>query len=241
MKSSMKISALVLACSFGAACASASGAVSIGKFAGGVAETGWGRWNSGVQPLDTVVYTVTDLDSSGDGGALETNRSGFGDSWGYSFSTAGKVADFFANDAIQFDLVYRGTPTDNAQGGFSQLFQVILQSNYNSNGFTAFTSNYNNGTPVALSSFSAGGSSAGWGAGTSQVQTKTSIVIDYRAWKAGLGGTAPSYLQMWFSTNDSNRIFKAIDNVQLIQVPEPATLTALAGTAGLVLARRRSR
>lgn len=223
-----------------AAVSSASGAVSIGNFAGGVAEPGWGRWNGGVQPLDSAVYTVTDLDTSGDGGALETNIAGFSDSWGYSFSTAGRVADFYAHDLLVFDLIYRGTPTNPSDGGYAQVFQVILQSSYNSNGLQSFQQNYNDGSPVALNSFNAGGTSVGWGPGQSNVQTRLSIAIDYRAWRDSHGGTSPSYLQMWFSTNDSNRVFKAIDNVRLAVVPEPGTIAAVAGM-GLLTLRRRAR
>lgn len=229
----------VLGCAAIAVLASSvSGAVTLGNFAGGVAETGWGRWSGGVQALDSAVYTVTDLDTSGDGGALETNIAGFSDSFGYSFSTAGKVADFYAHDLLIFDLIYRGTPTNPNDGGFSQVFQVILQSSYNSNNLQAFQQNYNDGSPVALSSFGAGGSSAGWAAGSSSMQTRVSMTIDYRAWRDSHGGTEPGYLQMWMSTNDSNRRFKAIDNVRLAVVPEPTTLAAVAGLGVLALRRR---
>lgn len=229
----------VLGCAAVAVLASSvSGAVTLGNFAGGVAETGWGRWSSGVQALDSAVYTVSDLDTSGDGGALETNLAGFSDSFGYSFSTAGKVADFYAHDLLIFDLIYRGTPTNPDDGGFSQVFQVILQSSYNSNQFQSFQQNYNGGSPVALSAFGAGGSSAGWGAGQSNVQTRVSIAIDYRAWRDSHGGTSPTYLQLWMSTNDSNRRFKAIDNVRLGVVPEPTTLGLLAGVGTMALRRR---
>src|SRR3954451_6579728 len=106
--------------------ANAFGQFSIGKFAGGVAETGWGRFSGGVQPLNSTVYTVTDLDTSGDGGALETNLAGFSDSFAYSFTTAGTVSQFFNNRKLVFDLIYRGTATDPAQGGFDQVFQVLF-------------------------------------------------------------------------------------------------------------------
>src|SRR4051812_9598855 len=92
----MMYRSLVLAClCLAGVAANAFGQVSIGKFAGGVPETGWGRFNGGVQPLDSSVYTVTDLDTSGDGGALETNLPGFSDSFGYSFTMAGTVPQFF--------------------------------------------------------------------------------------------------------------------------------------------------
>ena len=106
--------------------------VVIGDFAGGVAGPGWGRFNGGVQPLDANVYTVTDL---GNGGALETNLPGFSDSFGYSFSTAGTTADFLANRYLVFDLIYRGTATNLAEGGYSQVFQVLFQRNDDGGGF----------------------------------------------------------------------------------------------------------
>lgn len=199
----------------------------IGDFDGGVAESGWGRFSGGVQPLDASVYPVTDL---GDGGALETNLAGFSDSIAYSFTTAGTVADFFANDQLVFDVIYRGTATEAANGGFSQVFQVLFQSDFN--GF-ALTSFQNTADGISLTQFGGGGTSAGWAPGDAgSVQTITEVTIDYSAFKETLpDGFNPSTLQFWMSTNDDNRVFKAIDNVRLTQaIPEPASamLVALA-------------
>jgi hypothetical protein len=216
--------------------APAFGEVVIGDFDGGVAEPGWGRFSSGVQPLDANVYTVTDL---GDGGALETNLPGFSDSFGYSFSTAGTTADLLANKYLVFDLIYRGTATNLANGGYSQVFQVIFQRNDGMGGFPS-TAYQSNSDGVALSSFNAGGTSAGWGAGTESVQMKQNVKIDYSTFKNAIpGGLSLTTLQFWMSTNDDNRIYKAIDNVRL--VPEPASI-ALAAVVSMLLAlvgRRR--
>lgn len=238
MKRSLMIAASLVV-GFGLAQASQADTV-IGAFAGGVAEAGWGRFQNGVQPLDASVFTVTDLDTSGDGGALETNIAGFSDSFGYSFSTAGTSADFFANDKLVFDLIYRGTATDAIDGGFSQLFQVLFQSNFNSFALQAITVNADN---VALSQFGNGGTAVGWGAGDpGSVQTVLNVTIDYSAFRDNLvlngfgPGNLPSTLQFWMSTNDSNRRFKAIDNVRL--TPEPAS-AALLGLGGLMMSARR--
>jgi hypothetical protein len=207
----------------------------IGEFDGGVAETGWGRFNNGVQPLNSDVYTVTDL---GDGGALETDIAGFSDSFGYSFTTAGTSSAFFDSNFLIFDLIYRGEATDIMQGGFSQVFQVLFQSNFNSFALTAYQQNADG---VALSSFGAGGTSRGWAPGTESVQTVERVVIDYRSFKETLPeGFVPTTLQFWMSTNDSNRIFKAIDNVRVV-VPEPATFGLVLVGCGMFLGSRRRR
>jgi hypothetical protein len=214
------------------------GAVTIGDFAGGVAGPGWGRFSGGVQPLDANVYTVTDL---GDGGALETNLPGFSDSFGYSFSTAGTTADFLANDFLVFDLIYRGTATNLAEGGFSQVFQVLFQRNDDMGGFPS-TAYQSNSDGVSLSSFDPGGTSVGWAPETEFVQMKENVKIDYRSFKDAIPeGASLTTLQFWMSTNDSNRIFKAIDNVRL--VPEPASLALLAMIPAILalVARRRVR
>lgn len=214
--------------------------VDIGNFAGGVAETGWGHFSGGVQPLDADVYTVTDLDTSGDGGALETDLAGFNDSFGYSFSVAGTSPAWFANDILAFDLIYRGTATNILNGGYSQVFQVLFQSDFN--GFELV--NYNTtADAVPLTQFGGGGTSVGWNPETEFVQTVLNVKIDYSSFRDYLvtnGHTSPSTLQFWMSTNDDNRIYKAIDNVRL--VPEPTSIV-LFGLGGLmfagVLRRRR--
>jgi hypothetical protein len=214
------------------------GAVTIGDFAGGVAGPGWGRFSGGVQPLDANVYTVTDL---GDGGALETNLPGFSDSFGYSFSTAGTTADFLANDFLVFDLIYRGTASNIASGGYSQVFQVLFQRNDDMGGFPS-TEYQNNADGVTLSSFDPGGTSVGWAAGTESVQTRENVKIDYRSFKNAIpDGASLTTLQFWMSTNGDNRIYKAIDNVRL--VPEPTSLMLLAVIPAMLalVTRRRVR
>lgn len=212
------------------------GQVFIGEFDGGVAETGWGRFSGGVQPLDANVFTVTDLPGT-NGGALETDLAGFSDSFGYSFSTAGTSADWYANKYLVFDVIYRGLATDINSGGFSQVFQVLFQSDFNSFELQAYTSNADG---VPLNQFGGGGTAVGWGANSEFVQTVLSVVIDYSSFRDYLvtnGHTSPSTLQFWMSTNDDNRIYKAIDNVRL--TPEPASLGLLGIGGLLMLARRR--
>jgi hypothetical protein len=213
----------------------AHGQTVIGEFTGGVAETGWGRFSGGVQPLDNNVYPVADLG----GGALETDLAGFMDSFAYSFTMAGTVDEFFANNFLEFDLIYRGTATNIAEGGFSQLFQVLFQSDFNSFAFTTYQQNADG---VPLSQFGGGGTSVGWAPGTEFVQTVENVRIDYRSFKDTLpDGFNPSTLQFWMSTNDGNRRFKALDNVRLV-VPEPTSIAMMALGCALVagLPRRRS-
>lgn len=217
------------------------GQVSIGDFPGGVPEAGWGHFSGGVQPLDASVYGVSDLDTSGDGGALETNIAGFSDSIGYSFTTAGTVSDFFDNHLLVFDLIYRGTATDQQVGGYDQVYQVLFQSDYNSYAYTGITST---ATAVPLTQFGGGGTAVGFGPGDQPAATVLSVAIDYTPFLNTLPNNfVPSTLQFWMTTNDDNRIYKAIDNVQLDgAVPEPASLVlfGLGSLAMLGVARRRS-
>jgi hypothetical protein len=74
------------------------------------------------------------------------------------------------------------------------------------------------------------------------VQTVENVVIDYRSFKATLpDGFNPTTLQFWMSTNDGNRVFKAIDNVRLA-LPEPTSILIMALGCTLVagMSRRRS-
>lgn len=220
--------------------ASAQADVTIGNFSGGVAETGWGHFSGGVQPLDSDVYAVSDLDTSGDGGALETDLSDFSDSIGYSFTIAGTAADWYANDYLVFDMIYRGTATDDLQGGYSQVYQVLFQSDYNGYELVSYTTNADG---IPLNQFGGGGTAVGWNPGTSNTQTVLGVAVDYRPFRDYLvtnGHTSPSTLQFWMSTNDDNRIYKAIDNVRLVSVvPEPASLVLLGLGVVMVLVRRR--
>ena len=243
MKSTFPLAAAA-ALVVGAACAPAASAdVLIGAFAGGTAEAGWGQFDGDpnyltTPPNGTDVFTVTDLDTSGDGGALETNRAGFADSFAYSFTIAGTEDAFFANDYLVFDLIYRGEATDDTQGGFSQVFQVLFQSDFNSFALQSFQQDAEGDS---LSAFG-DGTSAGFGPGDAAAPvTVLNVAIDYRPFKETLPeGFDPQTLQFWFSTNDDNRPFKAIDNVRLVAVPEPATV-GLAAFGGLLLAARRRR
>src|SRR5262249_51819772 len=108
-----------------------------------------------------------------------------------------------------------------------------FQSNFNSFAFTAYQVNENN---VPLTQFGGGGTSAGFGPGNQPPATVLNVTIDYSSFLATLpNGFNPSTLQFWMSTNDSNRRFKAIDNVRLTgEVPEPMSAALLMSAVGML-------
>jgi len=214
----------------------ASGEVVIGSFAGGVAETGWGGFSGGFVPLGDAVNTTTDFDTDGDGGALEMEAEGFAFGQVFSFTTAGNETAFFDNSLLVFDIIFRGTPTDPAEGGFNELFQVSFNSQ--TGGFTSIQSDAS-GAPLA--GFGTGVTPVGFAPGTpDNPATVLNVAIDYSAYRDSLGGDPGSFLEIIFTFNDQNRPFKAIDNVRLAVIPEPASL-ALMGLGTLAFAGRRRR
>jgi len=238
-----RLTIAAVACAATGAVATTSQADVIGNFAGGVAEAGWGQFDPSpdfFQPLDGMtVFTVTDLDTSGDGGALETNRAGFSDSFAYDAVQGGSVAEFLANDLLVFDVIYRGDATDDMAGGFSQIFQVSFNSGAAGAGFTSIQQT---AAGVSLSSFDPGGTAVGFGPGDQPPATVLEVTVDYGDFRDAIlaaGGDPNGFLQIIWSTNDDNRPFKAIDNVRYEVIPEPASLGMLSLGGVALLGRRR--
>src|SRR4051812_33080862 len=116
--------------------ASARGGI-FADFEGGVVPPGWGALtnSSGVQPwappVAGAVVTPSSTPMAG-GKVLElTGTASFnfgqsgGGALGFDFLTANLRADFLANDVLEFDWL---AVPNGAPSGFSQLFNVILNS-----------------------------------------------------------------------------------------------------------------
>ena len=186
----------------------------IGDFEG-AAETGWGSWSSGVAAFIPEVSVSTEAATSGTG-SVKIDISGWGQHLAYSGGTAGTIADFEANNTLEFDVIFPET----TESGWAELFEVVLNSEHG--GFTAISS---------------GASQVGWGDGGGGAQT-LNVALDYSAIQAAwnTNGT-PGWVELIFAFNDDgNHPVKYVDNVRL--TPEPASL-ALLGLGGLMLSSRR--
>ena len=107
----------------------------IGSFAGGVAEPGWGRWNAPNPGFNNGlpqpnVSVSNDTSTDGDGWSAKINHAGNMQTLAYSAGVAGTIAAFQAHNFLVFDLVYAGIPTDPQGGGFNELWEVVLNSQY---------------------------------------------------------------------------------------------------------------
>jgi hypothetical protein len=209
----------------------------LGSFAGGTAENGWGRWNDPISGFNnglpgTNVSVSGDTSTDGDGFSAKIDHAGNVQSLAYSAGTAGTIADFMANNFLVFDLVYAGIPTDPQGGGFNELWEVVLNSQYG--GFTAFggaNQSINPGT----------GYFEGWGDGQSGARSHLNIALDYRSIKqAWLDNGTPGWVELIFAVQGSNRDVKYIDNVRLV-VPEPASFVLMSLVPVALLAVRRRR
>jgi len=188
--------------------------VVIGDFEGGVAETGWGQWlSNSVQPFQDI--SVSNEAATSGSYSAKIDRAGWAQTLAYSAGAAGTIADFQANNTLEFDVIFPAT----AQSGWAELFQLVLNSQHG--GFTQVQ----------------GVSQVGWGDGGGGAQT-LSFAVDYSAIRqTWIDNGSPGWVELIFAFNDDgNHPVKHVDNVRL--TPEPASL-ALLGLGGLALAARR--
>ncbi len=211
MKRSLMIAASLVV-GFGLAQASQADVV-IGNFEG-AAEAGWGSWSGGVAPFSAGVGVSTE-DSTLANYSVKIDIPGWGQHLAYSAGTAGTIADFMANDTLEFDVIFPAT----TQSGWAELFQVVLNSQHG--GFTQI----------------GGVQQVGWGAGGGGAQV-LNVSLDYSAIRqAWINNGTPGWVELIFAFNDDgNHPVKFVDNVRL--TPEPAS-AALLGLGGLMMSARR--
>lgn len=188
--------------------------VVIGDFEG-AAETGWGSWSGGVAAFSPGISVSNEAATLGTD-SLKIDISGWGQHLAYSAGTAGTIADFEANNTLEFDVIFPETTSS----GWAELFEVVLNSQYG--GFTAISS---------------GAMQVGWGDGGGGAQT-LNVALDYSTIKSAwtTNGT-PGWVELIFAFNDDgSHPVKYVDNVRL--TPEPAS-AALLGLGGLMMTARR--
>jgi hypothetical protein len=217
------------------------GNVVIGSFAGGAAEPGWGRWNSpnagfnnGLPQAN--VSVSSDLSTDGDGWSAKIDHDGNVQTLAYSAGVAGTIADFMANDFLVFDLVYAGIPTDPGGGGFNELWEVTMNSQFG--GFVPIGGRACDFNATCAAINGGTGYFEGWGPGTDGARSHLNITLDYRHIKAAWGGNTPGWVELIFAVQGSNRNIKFVDNVRLV-VPEPASVSLVALFALTLLGVRR--
>jgi hypothetical protein len=212
MKRSLMIAASLVA-GFGLAQASQADVI-IGNFEG-AAEAGWGSWSGGVAAFSPGVSVSNEAATLGTG-SVKIDISGWGQHLAYSGGTAGTIADFVANNTLEFDVIFPAT----ASSGWAELFEVVLNSQYG--GFTAISS---------------GAMQVGWGDGGGGAQT-LNVALDYSAIRqTWIDNGTPGWVELVFAFNDDgNHPVKYVDNVRV--TPEPAS-AALLGLGGLMLSSRR--
>lgn len=187
--------------------------VILGNFEG-AAEAGWGSWSGGVAPFSAGVGVSTEASTLGNY-SVKIDIPGWGQHLAYSGGTAGTIADFVANDTLEFDVIFPET----TQSGWAELFQVVLNSQHG--GFTQI----------------GGVQQVGWGAGGGGAQT-LNVSLDYSAIRqTWINNGTPGWVELIFAFNDDgNHPVKFVDNVRL--TPEPAS-AALLGLGGLMMTARR--
>jgi hypothetical protein len=215
----------------------------IGNFAGGTAESGWGRWNSpnpgfnnGLPQAN--VSVSNDLGTDGDGWSAKIDHSGNLQTLAYSGGVAGTISDFMANNFLVFDLVYAGVPTDPQGGGFNELWEVVMNSQFG--GFTVIGGQACNSNPTCAAINGGTGYFHGFAPGPAAPFVIEDITLDYRHIKETWGASTPGWVELIFAVQGSNRNIKYIDNVRLV-VPEPASVFLFVVGVGIILVGRRRR
>lgn len=219
------------------ACASvASADVLIGGFentlASPLADANWALRNS-VSSLNTGAasanfgYFAT---GATEGSSAMRVRIPGGFTWGLELTQGGGGGNTFrdawnSHDAVRFDVTIDGG-TPSVGSGPYQVFLASINSDGTGGGWQQATSN--------LSIVPGGGDNAA-GAGTVTMQW------NYRADGKLFPADTSGFTQLNIATNGGNydiAPFGYFDNVRLVVVPEPASLTVLA-SAGVMLLRRR--
>lgn len=196
----------------------------IGDWEGGSTD-GWSDWNGGTPvsistlPSKYSFSTTTGVTLGSE--SLEVTQAGYNQGLAISLSPA-QIADFLNDSELSFDLTY---PIQTGSG-YSQIYEIAL--NAPGYGFHALTAD-----PVPGTSADVGN--------TTSTQT-INFVVSYSSALASITAN-PGYVQFIFSSNNGNGAPDNfyLDNVQLVQTPEPTTLAlaGLGGLASLVALRRK--
>jgi hypothetical protein len=173
----------------------------------------------GATTLPSPEYTFSTPSGSMPGSdSLLLTESGFAQDLAIKLEyVTGGMADFFANNAIQFNITVPAS-----SGGYTQIYEVAL--NAPTWGFTALTAD-----PVASAEFAVG---------TSGAETYT-VTVPYSNALAVIPSNA-GYAEFILETNNGSGASDQyyFNSASLVTVPEPASI-ALFGVLPLFLRRRR--
>ena len=222
-------------------CGSAQAAVAIADFENN-SLAGWGTLtNTGflppAAPISQQIITGSVGTTSGSKVLELSGNAAFnfgqpnGAALGFDFLSQNLLNAFLTHDRIEFDWV---APPSGSPSGFSQLFNIILNSE--TGGFTTIAGSSQN-TPETNQFYFTGYNGV-----------VHHVVLDYTAYKNTIinsgnpnNGGAGTYLQFGIQPNAGGGAPAVMhfDNFTFTSVPEPSAL-ALVGLGGLaVLARRR--
>jgi hypothetical protein len=218
--------------------ASAQSATSFGNFEDNSLANFGTLTNSGFQtwapPVSAQVVTASASALTGskvlelNGNAAFNFGQANGAALGFNFVSANLRNDWLANNAIEFDWV---AVPNNSPSGFSQLFNIIMNSQ--GGGFTNIAGS-NAGTPNTQQFYFTGYNGNALHVVASYQNYKNTVLASANpnggGWlefgiQPNAGGGAPG--QMWF------------DNFQLTTIPEPASLGMLAMCCVGLLRRRK--